>query len=200
MRTKNKTNNGGNIISSVCHIYMSHIYIYTFVCVRESVCGRTQHEWMSIKGIHGDIKQWQQTPNKMTNTIRTVLNQYFLRYNKFRRINAIQAREPQPMMIDWYTTHTYLLVRYCNSLLTRERREREMLLFDCCFSLIAFWNEIRTLFFNFLWNEKSLSTKCSKYNGWTIQKTKTQKIYEYIGVCVWEVGRGFRWKFLVRDV
>ena len=46
--------------------------------------------------------------------IRTVLNQYFLRYNKFRRINAIQAREPQPMMIDWYTAHTYLLVRYCD--------------------------------------------------------------------------------------
>ena len=31
---------------------------------------------------------------------RTVLSQYVRRYNKFRRINAIHAREPQPMIDD----------------------------------------------------------------------------------------------------
>ena len=148
---------------------------------------RTQHEWMSIKWIHGDIKNddnKRQTKWQNPNTIRTVLNQYFLRYNKFRRINAIQAREPQPMMIDWYTTHTYLLVRYCNSLLTRERREREMLLFDCCFSLIAFWNEIRTLFLIFY----GMRNHCppSAANAMD-ERFKKQKRYWCVCVC----GKGF---------
>ena len=60
---------------------------------------------------------------------RTVLSQYVRRYNKFRRINAIHAREPQPMIDDNFYIFIFIFF-ICTLFNLISKREMLVLCFD----------------------------------------------------------------------